>query len=129
MATAKVNFRSKRERKAARKSLRKFGANVAAERAMEKEQRREFYARLRPVKLNRRRLAREIEDLAEELQFLRSAVYRHGSMYENTVPFNPLLVTTAGDYVEVARRATWALVAEAYQFARRPVYQIRTFGT
>lgn len=112
-------FSSKRARKAYRKNIiRNVVANKRADWQIRRESKREFYRRLRLMKLNRLRVASEMEDLAGELNHLRRQVVR---VEDRRPAVDPRIVAVAVASIASAERAVDGLAANYRAFAKRRI--------
>lgn len=113
-------FSSKSARKAYRKaaSARVVSANYRADRAIYKETKQQFYRRLRMVKQNRHRVAREMHELAGLIGDLRRELVRT----EHRCPaVDPTLVAAAVRLVGRAERTADVLAGQYREFAHKRI--------
>lgn len=118
-----ANFEPKRVRKAKRKVLiRGYVGNKVADVKLEMADRAEFYRNLRLMKVARRKIAREMQVLADRLRVLKTEVAR----VEDRIPtVNLRLADETRDLVHDAVKAATVAADEWHTFSRQRIYYIK----
>ncbi|MEU6133238.1 hypothetical protein ABZ805_29020 [Saccharopolyspora sp. NPDC047091] len=120
MAKNKVtNFKSKKDRKAARKGvIRGTVSNAIADAKVDSQERIAFYRRLREMKLRRREIARQMQNLSELVTELQMVVRTEVSRK----PHDPIQAEDFASLANTARAKSQGVADDYHRLSRQKIY-------
>lgn len=114
-----TNFKSKAERKKIRKGIvRAAVTNKIADAKVESQERIAFYRRLREMKLRRREIARQMQDLTELVGELRAVVSRETSRR----PHDEMLADDVKSLLNSGKSKSQSVADDYHRLSRQKIY-------